>query len=288
MTKNGIDISKHNGKINFEKVKKSGVEFVIMRAGYGKEAGQKDPLFEENYAGATKAGLPVGAYWYSYAKTPEESKKEAQVCCEVIKGKKFEYPIFFDIEEKATFASKKADAICKAFCDFMEGKGYFAGIYISRSPAQTYLSEETRKRYALWLAEYGTKINYKSGSYGMWQRSSTGVVDGISGTVDLDNSYINYPEIIKAKGLNGYKKTTKKKATPAKAAKHSEGKLVTLLHKNLYRDAYTKTYNKQISGSFYVYDGKEVNGRYRITTRRQYCGKEPVSEYVTGFVELDS
>lgn len=287
MTKNGIDISKHNGKIDFTKVKKAGVDFVIIRAGFGKEATQKDPLFDENYVGATKAGLPVGAYWYSYAKTPEEAKKEAQVCYDVVKGKKFEYPIFFDIEEKVAFASKKADTICKAFCDFMEEKGFFAGIYISRSPAQSYLSMETRNRYAMWLAEYNKKLNY-NGSYGMWQYSSTGVVEGVKGSVDRDYAYVDYPAIIKAKGLNGFKKTAEKKAAPAKKPKHGEGQLITLLHKNLYRDAYTKTYNKQISGSFYVYDGEEVNKRYRITTRRQYCGKLPASEYVTGFVELDS
>lgn len=95
-------------------------------------------------------------------------------------------------------------AMCKAFCDTLEAAGYFAGIYISRSPAQTMLTKEVADRYALWLAEYGSKCNY-SGAYGMWQYSSTGRVSGINGAVDMDYCYVDYPGIIKSKGLNGFK-----------------------------------------------------------------------------------
>lgn len=201
----GIDVSKHQGKIDFKKVKASGIEFVIIRAGYGCYASQKDPCFEENYTNAKAAGLAVGAYWYSYADSVQEAVKEAEICLEVIKGKKFEYPVFFDLEEQSQF--KKGRIFCtnlvNAFCGVLEKNGYFAGLYMSRSPLQTYITAETAEKYSLWIAEYNSKCNY-SGNYGMWQYSSGGKISGISGNVDLNYCYADYPKIIKDGGFNGY------------------------------------------------------------------------------------
>ena len=94
----GIDVSQYQQNIDFKKVKASGVDFVIIRAGFGKYANQKDPYFESHYKAAKAAGLKVGAYWYSYAATVAEAKAEAQTCINAIKGKTFEYPIYFDLE----------------------------------------------------------------------------------------------------------------------------------------------------------------------------------------------
>ena len=96
MIKNGIDISEHQGVIDWQNVN---AEFAIIRAGYGREISQKDKQFEANYNGCKSRNIPCGAYWYSYAVTPDEARKEAAVCLEVLKGKQFEYPIYFDIEE---------------------------------------------------------------------------------------------------------------------------------------------------------------------------------------------
>lgn len=205
----GIDVSKHQGNVNFEKVKASGIDFVIIRAGYGKDISQKDKYFEQNYKSAKAAGLKVGAYWYSYADTVDEVKQEAKVCIQAIKGKTFEYPIYFDLEESSQFSKGKSfcDSLVKTFCNELEKAGYWAGLYISRSPLQTHLSSSVAKRYALWIAEYNDKCNY-SGDYGMWQYSSKGKVSGVSGNVDMDYCYVDYPNLIKNKGLNGYKKAT--------------------------------------------------------------------------------
>lgn len=100
----GIDVSQYQQSIDFKKVKASGVDFVIIRAGFGKYANQKDPYFEKNYKAAKAAGLKVGAYWYSYAASVEDAKAEAQTCINAIKGKTFEYPIYFDLEERSQFA----------------------------------------------------------------------------------------------------------------------------------------------------------------------------------------
>ena len=201
----GIDVSVHNVSINWNQVKNDGVQFAILRAGSGREASQKDQRFEEYYANVKAVGMPVGCYWYSYATGVEEAKIEAQVCLSIIKGKQFEYPVYFDLEEQKAFATGKSNcsAMVRAFCGELEKAGYFAGLYMSRSPFNSYMEDDIRTKYALWLAEYGSQLNY-SGSVGMWQKSSTGRVPGISGNVDMNECYINYPKRIQSAGLNGF------------------------------------------------------------------------------------
>lgn len=202
---NGIDVSKWQGtRIDWNKVKASGVDFVIIRAGVGR---YKDVCFEQNYNGATAAGLHVGAYWYSYALSDAEATAEAAACISVIKDKRFAMPIYFDVEERNQLAKSAAfvSGIITAFCTAMEKAGYFSGFYMSRSPLQTKTTEDVRKRFAIWAAEYNTRLNY-SGTVGMWQKSDRGKVAGISGNVDLDECYIDYPKIIKNGGFNGFSK----------------------------------------------------------------------------------
>lgn len=209
----GIDISQFQGNVNFNKVKKAGIEFVIIRAGFGRYETQRDPYFENNYKAAKASGLHVGAYWYSYAQSAADAVKEAQTCMKIINGKQFDFPIFFDLEERSQFAKGRdhCDGLVKAFCGELENNGWFAGLYISRSPLQTYISPTVAKRYALWVAEYGSRCNY-NGSYGIWQYSSTGRVSGISGNVDLDSSTVEYPSVIRNGGFNGYAKGSDKKS----------------------------------------------------------------------------
>lgn len=206
-TKNmkGIDVSVHNGNIDWQKVKADGIEFAILRAGYGREFSQKDKKFEDNYAGAKAAGIPVGAYWYSYATTVDEAKLEAEVCVSTLGNKQFEFPIFFDQEEKKTLDTGKANcsAMVRAFCDVLEKNGFWVGLYTSRSVLSTHIEDDIKTRYALWVAEWGEKLNY-SGAVGIWQYSSKGKVGGISGNVDLDTAYIDYAAKVKAAGKNGY------------------------------------------------------------------------------------
>ena len=126
-TTHGIDVSKHNGTINWAMVKTSGkVNFAMLRAGYGRLVSQKDAQFEANYKGAKSVGVPFGAYWYSYALSEDEARAEADACLAVLKGKQFEYPIYYDIEEEKTLTMGKArvSAIARAFCEKLEKAGY--------------------------------------------------------------------------------------------------------------------------------------------------------------------
>lgn len=213
---NGIDVSRHNGNIDWQSVKASGkADFCIIRAGYGKSISQKDAQFERNYAGAKAQGIPVGAYWYSYAITPAEAEAEARVFLQAIAGKQFEMPVYFDIEEKSALNTGKNNvtAMCRAFCNVLEQAGYWCGIYASRSHIQSYISTETQQRYSLWVAEWGAKCNY-IGEVGMWQKSENGRIIGIAGNVDIDECYVDYPTVIKAAGKNGYQKTAETDSQP--------------------------------------------------------------------------
>ena len=201
---NGIDLSCHNGSIDWTKVK---ADFVILRAGYGKETNQVDSRFEEYYAGAKAHCIPVGAYWYSYAMSIEEAIQEADVFISTIKGKQFEYPVFYDVEENKQFdlGKDKVSAIMRAFLERVEAAGYFVGLYGSASSLTTHTTDDIKSRYTIWLAHWCNQTNY-TGAYGIWQHSEKGSVDGINGNVDLDVGYKDFPTIIKAKGLNGYGK----------------------------------------------------------------------------------
>lgn len=215
----GIDVSVHNGSIDWNRVKNDGIGFAVLRAGYGKLASQKDKKFEDNYNGAKAASIPIGAYWYSYAKTVDEARQEAETCITILRGKQFEYPIFFDVEEKATLNTGKSNcsAMIRAFCETLENAGYWVGLYVSRSVLQTYVEDDIRKRYSIWAAEWGSKLNY-SGEVGMWQKTDKGKVAGISGAVDLDECYVDYPVVVKAAGKNGYPKPAEQAADAAEPA----------------------------------------------------------------------
>lgn len=207
MAVKGIDVSKWQESIDFTKVKNAGIEFVIIRAGYGN--GNKDGCFEQNYSRAKAAGLAVGAYWYSYATSAAGAKQEAQKCAAILKGKQFEYPVYFDLEEKSQLEKGKdfCSSLIAAFCDEMEAQGYFAGFYMSLSAVNAYVTDAVKKRYAFWVAQWNSSCSY-TGQYGLWQYSSKGSVSGINGNVDLDYGYVDYPSIIKKGGFNGFTKGT--------------------------------------------------------------------------------
>ena len=202
--KKGIDISYCQTKVDWSKVD---ADFVIARAGYGREVSQKDTMFESHYAGAKSIGIPIGAYWYSYAMDEAGARAEADACIAVLKGKQFEYPIYYDVEEQKQFAlgKEKVSAIIRAFLERVEAAGYWVGLYGSYSSLTTYTAEDIRKRYAIWLAHWDVQKSPYSGDYGVWQYS-VGKENGVTGACDLDYSYVDYPEKIKAKGLNGYGK----------------------------------------------------------------------------------
>jgi GH25 family lysozyme M1 (1,4-beta-N-acetylmuramidase) len=208
IVRNGIDVSEHNGQIDWDAVKASNkVDFAILRAGLGRIASQKDKQFERNYSECKRLGIPIGAYWYSYAMSPAEARQEAKAFLEVINGKAFEYPVYFDIEEdkQLKLGKKAVSDMIAAFCETLEDAGYFVGVYTSRSSFQNYVDNACKTAYTSWVAEWGNKLNYTDPA-DMWQKSDKGTIPGVQGRVDLNECYRDFPSIIKRLGKNGFEK----------------------------------------------------------------------------------
>lgn len=206
MQAKGIDISHWNGSIDFEKVKASGIDFVIIKAGGSDKGFYTDSMFKENYNKAIAAGLSVGAYYFAgkYFRGIEAGVIDAGKFIKILDGLKFDYPVFLDIEAQENRYKEGITDASVAFCEELEKAGYFVGIYASDiSGFKDKLNHERIKSYAHWVARYGRAPEICK-EFGIWQYTSKGTVSGISGSVDLDNSYIGYEKIIKEKGLNGY------------------------------------------------------------------------------------
>lgn len=194
----GIDVSKWNGKIDWEAVKNSGISYVIIRCGYrGSSQGMliEDPRFAENIKGATNVGLKVGVYFFTQAVDEVEAVYEASYVLDKIKNYKISYPVFLDVEASGGRGDKidKATrtAVCKAFCQTIQNAGYTAGIYANKTWLTDKIDASALSAYKIWLAQYAAAPTY-TGRYDLWQYKSTGRVSGINGNVDLNLSYLGY------------------------------------------------------------------------------------------------
>ena len=220
--KKGIDISEFQGKLtekDWQEIKNSGIEFAILRigfTGYGKsKSKQKDSQFDNNYAMCKKVGVPIGVYWYSCAVTEEEAIEEAKKTLEYLKDKKLEYPIYIDTEDnhnikkyspesQFSIGKKRLTSVIKKYCEYIEDNNWYVGIYASLSWLYNQLELSELTAYDKWVAQWAPKCTY-NGSYGMWQYTNNGKV--IGKTVDMNESYYDFENIIKQKGLNGFNKT---------------------------------------------------------------------------------
>lgn len=181
-----IDVSYCQTGVDYNKVKNSGIDAVIIRAGFGKETYQKDSEFETHYKNAKKAGLAVGVYWYSYAYSVAEAKQEAKVCLACIKGKTLELPVYYDLEEsgQTRLGMSALTNIAIAFCDAIKSGGYRAGVYSNLNWLNNYIDyERLRNKYSIWLAQWSSN---PSKSCDIWQNADNGRISGISGNVDTD------------------------------------------------------------------------------------------------------
>lgn len=207
MQRKGIDVSTWQGDINWNKVKADGIEFAMLRSSFGKENPDKqtDNKFWQNYKNAKAAGMPIGAYHYSYATTVEDAKKEADFFLSIVKGCQFEYPIAFDIEDASQMylGKDRITDIIMAFCERVQAAGYYVSLYTNLDWISNRIDMSRAKAFDVWLAQWSSKPTY-NGGFGMWQYTSSGSVSGISGNVDMNIAYYDYPSIIKAAGLNGF------------------------------------------------------------------------------------
>ena len=207
MSIKGLDVSEFQGEIDWERVKAAGYQFAMLRAGYGYST--IDKQFRRNAAECNRIGLPIGAYWFCYAFSTEKAIQEADGCISTVSEYRLDYPVCYDIEQASadyiekqgvSFTPALARNVVTSFCNRVEEKGYFAMFYTNRNFLDTYLGTELPKRYAFWYARYASQFD--GTDCGIWQYTSTGSVPGISGNVDLDTGYVDYPSVIKEAGLN--------------------------------------------------------------------------------------
>lgn len=215
--KKGVDLSSYQvlTDAEYDALAKA-VDFAILRAsftGYGTGVTiTYDKQFEKHYAELSKRGVPLGAYHYSCANTPDKARDEAEYFKNRLMDKEFLYPVFFDVENEkwqGTLSRRELTDVCIAFCDSMEKSGYYVGVYANKYWLAMRLDEARLKPYDIWIAHYtdaSDESKYKN--YALWQHTETGRIPGVTVPLDLNISYIDYPPIIKRAGLNGTKTYT--------------------------------------------------------------------------------
>lgn len=190
----GIDVSKYQGNIDWQKVKKAGIKFAMLRLCSSNNSGLYiDPTFEQNYNNAKSVGIYVGAYIYTYATTEEEQNKELEFALNGLNGKTLDYPLVLDVEDNSLTSIGKSELtnLVKRGLDIIDQKGYIPMLYTYTNYSNN-LNMDTLRDYDLWIADYRGYNGY--GKCDMWQYSSSGKVDGISGNVDMNICYKNYVE----------------------------------------------------------------------------------------------
>lgn len=180
-----LDVSKYQPNIDYAACAKE-IDGVILRCGltyWGQQNKAADPYFEAHYKGFKAAGVPVGVYYYSAADNVTQAQLEAAKCLEIIKGKQFEYPVYFDMENKerqGKLTGTERYAIADAFLSKVQGAGYYVGFYSYSAFIQQMGTEyfnRLKLKYSVWLADYRkTPASY---TRDMWQYTSSGAVAGI-------------------------------------------------------------------------------------------------------------
>ena len=198
MQTQGVDISEHNGAVDFAALTQAGVKFAILRLGYGSDyTSQDDAQFAQNVRKAEAAGMPWGAYLYSYAKDASMAQSEARHALRLLQGRKPLYGVWYDVED-SQIAGADLVATCQTFCAAMEVAGLYAGIYASLSWLTTKLNSPQLDPYDKWVAQWNSACTYPK-PYGIWQYTDRLAIGGQ--VFDGNWAYKDYPSIIKA--MNG-------------------------------------------------------------------------------------
>ncbi len=211
----GVDLSMWNSSSDFNKAKRNGLDFAIIRAGSGVTL--RDPSFEKNYMRCKKANIPVGAYWYLYAVDLKGARREAELFLQRLSNKSFEYPVYLDLEDKCQnkLSRKNITEIALEFMITVENKGYYVGLYSMGSWFRDKFllnhqyKGKTIKDFDSWVAHwtysYNKKSSFVDSSTGMWQYTDCGSFPGIGKAgknLDLNISFKDYPTIIGKSSLN--------------------------------------------------------------------------------------
>ena len=264
----GIDVSRYQGNIDWEKVKADGVKFAILKTvSTNKSFGgiYIDPYFERNYAECKRLGIPVGVYYYTYAQNRATADAELAMFKKAVAGKTFEYPLIVDVEDNLLKPISKAALtdLIEYAVKTIESWGCYAMVYTYLSYSNTELDMDRLAKYDLWIAHYSSVCGYKK-AHGMWQYSSKGSVKGVSGNCDMNWAYKNYPSIIQKANLNGFanpKKSTPSASTTANGTRIAVGDTVKVLKAEQYDNG------RPFRAWFSTYTVKQINGNRVVITK---------------------
>ena len=211
----GVDVSTYNGKLDWAALKAAGIDFAIIRA--GSSISGEDIYFDTNYNAAREAGIYVGAYYYVEVNSTEEILLQVELLKEILGDKKFEYPIYLDIEKDSlgeALGRELLTEMCVEFIESLQADGYFAALYTNNNWLNNFYDRElVTEKYDVWYARYIPAENLDSAEWNLekygptmciWQYTNEGVIEGVASPIDLNFSYKNYPEIIKFYHYNGY------------------------------------------------------------------------------------
>ena len=264
-TMKGIDVSKWNGNIDWKKVSKTDVDFAIIRCGYGDNiTSQDDKYWEKNVAGCIKYKIPFSTYIYSYAQNITQAKSEAEHALRLLNGREVAFPIYYDMEEnaQAKLGKTKVGKFANKFMSVINSKGYKSGIYANLNWWTNYIpaSVSNNNSVSKWVAEWNSNLSYK-GTLDMWQCTSDGKVNGISGRVDINFWFGKYNPAL-------YKRQVATKATP------------------VTRPAKTKIKSVKAGRKKLTVKWKKVKGAAGYKVR--YSTKKNMKKYKTKFVKGQS
>ena len=191
--RSGIDVSEHNGTIDWDKVKADGVDFAILRIGFIHDngRGRSDYQWERNVSECERLGIPYGVYVYSYAETASHASTEADFVLQRLKGHNPSYPVYYDLEDNCQLSvvqNHGMGALAQTFCSKIAAAGYTPGVYANTNWWTNYLTDSCFGNWEKWVAQYNSSCTYK-GNYSIWQYTSSGHVDGIDGRVDMNFDY---------------------------------------------------------------------------------------------------
>ena len=197
VTAQGIDVSEHQGRIDWDAVKASGIDFAILRVGFGAPSfgGRVDYQFNRNISECERLGIPYGVYVYSYAFDNQQAADEASMVIDCLSGHNPRLPVYYDLEDKTIIADGRQSGIAsraQTFCNKISSAGYKPGIYANLNWINNILTDPVFKSgsWDHWIAQYNSQCHYTA-SYSFWQYTSRGKVSGISGNVDMNYAYVD-------------------------------------------------------------------------------------------------
>lgn len=283
INRQGIDVSYAQGEIDWARVKAAGVTFALLRCGFGDDlVEQDDSRYRQNADACTRLGIPFGLYLYSYATDTTHAASEAAHILRLARDYRPAYPLYIDLEDAGTvgqLSNTEIAAVAQTFCDRVEQAGCFVGVYADEFWWSSRLTDARFDRWAKWIAEYPTLTYPKP--VGMWQYTSSGQIAGIAGSVDRNKAFVDYPAIIRDKGLNGFRKDGGGVSHPTHETPLKTGEELRLERAPLYVSARATRPETTVTGRYYVWDDVVIHGRIRITNSRETVGN---AAQVTGWV----